>query len=173
MRERETRLNGKSGVKKAFWNIDRCDLTRMPFLFFPPSAAHIRARFVLRNPAADYSLPRLVSPRKTTRAMVHHILLFKLKPEVTPQKLEQMLLSTRMTLLKIPEVLSIKCGKGIDPASEWPFFIALDFESTDKMADYMEDPLHMKYVAEIINPHTTERLALDYETDPGKDVAFS
>jgi len=33
-RERELRLNGKGGVKKALWNNDRYDLTRAPFLFF-------------------------------------------------------------------------------------------------------------------------------------------
>ena len=39
--------------------------------------------------------------------MVHHIILFKLKPEVTPAKLEQMMRNTRMSLLKIPEILSV------------------------------------------------------------------
>jgi hypothetical protein len=29
------RQSGKGGVKKALWNIDRCDLTRAPFLFSP------------------------------------------------------------------------------------------------------------------------------------------
>ena len=47
--------------------------------------------------------------------MVHHIVLFKLKPEVTPARVEEMMMNTRMQLLKIPEVLSIKCGKRIDP----------------------------------------------------------
>jgi hypothetical protein len=43
--------------------------------------------------------------------MVHQVTLFKLKPEVTPAKLEQMMMSTRMSLLKIPEILSVKCGQ--------------------------------------------------------------
>ena len=43
--------------------------------------------------------------------MIHHIELFKLRPEVTPAKLEEMMMNTRMILLKIPEVLSVKCGK--------------------------------------------------------------
>src|SRR5437868_7366831 len=47
--------------------------------------------------------------------MVHHIVLYKLKPEVTPARVEEMMMNTRMQLLKIPEVLSIKCGKRIDP----------------------------------------------------------
>jgi hypothetical protein len=105
--------------------------------------------------------------------MVHHIVLFKLKPEVTPEKLEEIMMNTRMQLLKIPEVLSIKCGKRIDPANEWPFFLAVDFESMDKLAVYRDDPVHMKYVEEILKPNITDRLALDYEMDPGKDVRFS
>ena len=38
-RERELRFNGKGGVKKALWNIDRYDLTRAPFLFLPGEVA--------------------------------------------------------------------------------------------------------------------------------------
>jgi hypothetical protein len=106
--------------------------------------------------------------------MVHHIVLFQLKPEVKPEKLEELMMQTRMSLLKIPEVLSVKCGKRIDTENNpWQFFIALDFESMDKLAVYQEDPIHMKYVAEVIKPNTAERLALDYEMEPGKDVRFS
>ena len=64
--------------------------------------------------------------------MVHHIVLYRLKPEVTPARVEEMMMNARMQLLKIPEVLSIKCGKRIDPEMDWPFFIAIDFESMDK-----------------------------------------
>lgn len=105
--------------------------------------------------------------------MVHHVVLFKLKPEVTNEKVETMMMSTRMMLLKIPEVLSVKCGKKIDPASEWAFFIAVDCESMDKLGMYLEHPIHMKFVEEIIKPNITERLALDYEMEPGKDVKYS
>lgn len=105
--------------------------------------------------------------------MVHHIVLFKLKPEVTTGKLETMMMSTRMMLLKIPEVLSVKCGKIIDPKGEWPFFLAVDCESMDKLAVYLDSPIHLKFVEETIKPNTTDYLALDYEMEPGKDVKYS
>jgi len=54
--------------------------------------------------------------------MIHHIVLYKLKPEVTPARVEAMMMNARMQLLKIPEVLSIKCGKRVDPELPWPFF---------------------------------------------------
>lgn len=105
--------------------------------------------------------------------MIHHVVFFKLKPEVTPEKLEEMMRQTRARLLKISEVLSLKCGKNIDPASEWPFFIAVDFESKEKLALYREDAVHIKYVEDIVKPYTCERMALDYEMEPGKDVRYS
>jgi hypothetical protein len=105
--------------------------------------------------------------------MIHHIELFKLRPEVTPAKLEEMMMNTRMILLKIPEVLAVKCGKKVDPKNDWPFFIALDFESTDKFAVFMDDAIHLKFMEEVVKPHTTESLILAYEMEPGKDVRYS
>ena len=66
--------------------------------------------------------------------MVHHIVLYRLKQEVTPARVEEMMMNARMQLRKIQEVLSIKCGKRIDPELDWPFFLAIDFESMDKYA---------------------------------------
>ena len=81
--------------------------------------------------------------------MVHHVVLYKLKPEVTPARVEAMMMNTRMQLLKIPEVLNIKCGKRIDPELPWPFFIAIDFESMDKYAIFREDPIFVKFMEEV------------------------
>ena len=105
--------------------------------------------------------------------MVHHIVLYRLKPEVTPARVEEMMMNARMQLLKIPEVLSIKCGKRIDPDNDWPFFIAIDFESMDKFAMFRDDSIYVKFVEEVIKPNTENSLVLDFEMDPGKDVRFS
>src|SRR5205814_2375360 len=105
--------------------------------------------------------------------MVHHVVLYKLKSEVTPARVEAMMMNARMQLLKIPEVLSIKCGKRIDPEMDWPFFSAIDFESMDKYAIFREDPVFVKFTAEIIKPNTEDFRALELEMDPGKDVQFS
>ena len=105
--------------------------------------------------------------------MVHHIGLYKLKPGVTPEETEEMMMNARMQLLKIDEVLSIKCGKRVDPRMQWPFFIAIDFESMDKYDIFCEDPIYVKFVEEVIKPNVAETLALDFEMDPGRDVQFS
>jgi len=105
--------------------------------------------------------------------MVHHIVLYKLNSGVTAARVEEMMMNARMQLLKIPEVLSIKCGKRIDPDIDWPFFIAIDFESMDKYAIFREDPVYVKFMEEVIKPNTDDSLELDFEMDPGKDVRFS
>lgn len=105
--------------------------------------------------------------------MVHHITLFKLKPEVTPEKLEQMMMATRMSLLKIPEILAVKCGKAIDSKMEWPFFVSLEFESMEKMQMTQEDAIYMKFIADIVKPNAAERVVLNYEMEPGKNVKYS
>jgi hypothetical protein len=105
--------------------------------------------------------------------MVHHITLFKLKPEVGPEQVEQMMAATRMRLLKIPEILAVKCGKAINADMQWPFFIALEFESMEKMQMTQEDAIYMKFVADVVKKHTAERLVLNYEMEPGKNVKYS
>jgi hypothetical protein len=123
--------------------------------------------------AADSHLRAALETPISFTLMVHHIVLYRLKPEVTPARVEEMMMNTRMQLLKIPEVLSIKCGKRIDPAIDWPFFLSIDFESMDKYAIFREDPIYVKFVEEVIKPNTEDSLALDFEMDPGKDVRFS
>ena len=100
--------------------------------------------------------------------MVHHIVLFKLKPEVTLARFEEMMMNARMQLLKIPEVLSIKCGKTDRSGVALAVFIAIDFESIDRYEFFREDPIHVKFMEEVIKPNVADSLALDFEMDPGK-----
>lgn len=105
--------------------------------------------------------------------MIHHLVLFKTSPDVDNDRVEWMMRETRIHLLKIPEVLSVKCGKQVDPTSEWSFFLSVDVESMEKLAIYRDDPIHIKFVEEVIRPFTTARMALDFEMDPAKDIAYS
>jgi hypothetical protein len=105
--------------------------------------------------------------------MIHHLVLFKLQPGVDDEKVEWMMRQTRIQLLKIPEVLNIKCGKPVTPGTEWNFFLSVDVESLEKLAVYRGDPNHVKFLEEVIRPNTTDRLAIDYEMDPGRDVTYS
>jgi len=105
--------------------------------------------------------------------MIQHLVLFKLRPEVDEERIEWMMRETRMRLLKIPEVLAVRCGKRIPADQDWPFFLAVEVESTEKLALYLEDANHIKFRDEVIQPWVSERLALDFEMEPGRDVRYS
>jgi hypothetical protein len=105
--------------------------------------------------------------------MVYFLTLYQLKPTVTDEKLEEMIRSSRSQLLKISEVLHLQTGRTIRPGAEWPFFVAIDVESTDKLRMCLDDPVYIKFKEEVIRPFTTQCLELRYETDPGKDLKYS
>lgn len=99
--------------------------------------------------------------------MIQHVVLFKLRPDVDAEKIEWMLRETRIQLLKIPVVRGLRCGYRIDPAMEWPFFLLVEMDSAEKLAAYMDDPAHVRFVESVIKPNITERMALDFQSDPG------
>ncbi len=105
--------------------------------------------------------------------MINHLVLFKLNPDVDDAKIEWMMRETRMQLLKIPEVLAVRCGKRIEDQQDWPFFLAVEVESSEKLGLYMNDPIHIKYRDEVLLPNISERLAVDFEMEPGRDVRYS
>ena len=105
--------------------------------------------------------------------MVHHLVLFKLRPEVDDQTVEFMMRNTRIYLLRIPEVLAVRCGKRIDSRNHWSFFLGVDVDSMEKLQIYSESPHHVKYVEEIIKPYVIDVLTMDYESDPAKDIRYS
>jgi hypothetical protein len=105
--------------------------------------------------------------------MVHYIALYKLRADVTDDQLEMIIRTSRSKLLKIPEVLTLRSGKRIEADSEWPFFIAIDFESLDKMVHYLVHPIYIRFKNEVLRQWTTQRLELRYETDPGKNTKYS
>lgn len=105
--------------------------------------------------------------------MLHHLVLMKLNPDVDEEKVEWMMRETRMQLLKIPEVLAVRCGRRLDDKQEWPFFLAIEVESTEKLAVYMADPIHIKFRDEVIFPNIASFTMLDYEMEPRKDLRYS
>ena len=105
--------------------------------------------------------------------MIHHLLFFKLKPEVDAAALEEAIRSTRSILLKIPEVLSVRSGRAVKEGSEWPFYVALEFETLEKKRICEDAPMYLKFKKTIIDRITSQSYFMDYETDPSKDLKYS
>ena len=56
---------------------------------------------------------------------------------------------------------------------DWPFFIAIDFESMDKYAIFREDSIYVKFMEEVIEPNTEDSLVLDFRDGSGERRADS
>jgi len=105
--------------------------------------------------------------------MIHHVVFFQLKPEVDAAMLEEMVRTCRSILLKIPEVLSVKSGRNLDPESQWQFFFAIETESLDKLRMVMDDAHHLKLLEKSLKPHSKSHFTMDFELDPSKSLKYS
>lgn len=105
--------------------------------------------------------------------MIAYLSLYKLKPEVTPEKLEQMMSQTRVQLLRVPEVLAVKTGKRVNPNDAYPWFIYIEVESMDKLVICQDDPYYIKFREEVLKPNISEQEATAFEMEPRKDVKYS
>ena len=103
-------------------------------------------------------------------AMIHHLVLFQLKPEVTSAQVETMMRQTRAQLLKIDEVLAVQCGRAADPSGEWGFFFSIDCESLEKLTVCQENPIYLKYAEKVLKAHTSNSFQADFQTEPARDL---
>lgn len=105
--------------------------------------------------------------------MIHHVVFFQFKPETDAAKVEELVRSSRSLLLKIPEVLNVRSGRNIDPASQWPFFLSIEVDSLEKLRIVQDNPYHLKLVEALIKPVTSSHFSMDFELDPSKNLKYS
>ncbi len=105
--------------------------------------------------------------------MVHHVVYLQLNEAVDAVVLEDMVRASRTWLLKIPEVLSVRSGRNLDPNSQWQFFYSIEVESLEKLKLVKDDAFHLKFLQQFIHPNTTNRFELDFELDPSRELKYS
>lgn len=105
--------------------------------------------------------------------MIAYLSLYKLKPEVTADEFEDMMSQTRMQLLRVSEILTVKTGKRVNPADEWQWFVFLEVESMDKLVIAQDDPHYIKFREEVVKANISEQHSTAFEMEPRKDVKYS
>ncbi len=106
--------------------------------------------------------------------MIHHLCLLKAKPEVTAQKLEEIIVETRIRLLKIPEINNLRVGKRIDAEKNpYTYFFNFDTENLDKLKYSLESAIYVQFQKQILDINVASFISYDYEMEPGKDVKYS
>jgi hypothetical protein len=105
--------------------------------------------------------------------MIAHVSLFKLRTEISGERLEEIMSLTRVYLLRVPEVLSVRTGKRIDEKDQWQWFVFMEIESLDKLAICQDDPNYIKFREEVLRPAVARENVQTFEMDPRKDVRYS
>ena len=105
--------------------------------------------------------------------MIHHVALFQDLPHVDEAKLDQMMITARMSLVKIPEVAGVRSGKNVDPNSSWHFFFAIDVDNLERLKLVQQDSIYIKFLADVISPNVTEQFVADFEMEPGRSITLS
>ena len=105
--------------------------------------------------------------------MIAYLSLYKLKPEVTPDEIEDIMSQARMQLLRVPETLTVKTGKRVIPDDEWPWFVYLEVETMDKLFIAQDDSHYIKFREEVVKAHISEQHSSAFEMEPRKDVKYS
>jgi hypothetical protein len=105
--------------------------------------------------------------------MIHHLVLLTTKPEVIPTKLEEIMVETRIRLLKISEVNNLRVGKRVDASNGYTYFFSFDVENMDKLAFVYDNAVYTQFEKQILGPFVAASKTMDYEMEPGKDVRYS
>ena len=99
--------------------------------------------------------------------MVHHIVMWKFKPEVEeskkPELKKAMEVNLKSLVGKVPGLLTVDFVT--DPISSSTHDIALvtTMEKAEDVKVYGSHPEHVKVADTYVRPYTTERACLDYE----------
>ncbi len=105
--------------------------------------------------------------------MIHHVVYFQLRPGVDAVAIEELVRTSRSLLLKIPEVLAVRSGRNVDPASQWQFFFSIEVDSLEKLRVTLDDPFHLKLMETWLKPRISDSFTMDYELDPSRNLKHS
>lgn len=104
--------------------------------------------------------------------MIHHVIYLRLSEKVDSTVLEGMVRASRTRLLEIPEVLSVRSGRNLDPNSQWQSFHSFEVESREKLKLLKEDGFHLKFWHRFIQPNAKNRFELEFELDPSCGLKY-
>ena len=99
--------------------------------------------------------------------MVHHIVMWKFKPEVEeskkPELKKAMAENLKSPVGKVPGLLSVDFVTDPIPSSTHDMALVTTMEKAEDVKVYGSHPEHVKVADTYVRPYTTERACLDYE----------
>lgn len=98
--------------------------------------------------------------------MVHHIVMWKFKPEIEeakkPQLKEAMKENLSALVEKVPGLLTVEFVEQPLPSSTHDIALVTTLEKAEDIAVYATHPAHVAVADTYVRPFVTERACLDY-----------
>ena len=98
--------------------------------------------------------------------MIKHVVLVKVKPGTTQEKIDAMVAGYNSMKTAIPELVSWSMGPNLRGDGEYSHAMVAVVEDLEALQRYVEHPLHQKVSAELGRPIFETRVIGDYEFDP-------
>ena len=99
--------------------------------------------------------------------MVHHIVMWKFKPEIAEQHKLELKKAMRENLEalvgKVPGLLTVKFVEEPIPSSTHDIALVTTLEKAEDIAVYGSHPAHVAVADTYVRPYVTDRACLDYE----------
>lgn len=99
--------------------------------------------------------------------MVHHIVMWKFKPEIEeskkPELKKAMAENLKGLVGKVPGLCTVEFVENPIPSSTHDIALVTTLEKAEDIAVYGSHPEHVKVADTYVRPYTMERACLDYE----------
>ena len=98
--------------------------------------------------------------------MVHHIVMWKFKPEIPEEKKSELKAAMKENLVslvgRVPGLLSLEFVENPLPSSTHDVALVSILEKAEDIAVYANHPAHVAVADTYVRPFVTERACLDY-----------
>lgn len=96
--------------------------------------------------------------------MICHVVLIRLKDDVTEERSQELLTQAKAVLGPIPGVRNLRVGKGMGIKADvrYPFALVMDFDDEAALDAYQVHPEHQRFVHEILGPIGDDKQVYDY-----------
>jgi Stress responsive A/B Barrel Domain len=98
--------------------------------------------------------------------MIRHVVMFRWKPETTPEDVAAIEEGLRKLPAEVPEIQRYSFGadEGLNEGN-FDYVVVADFASADDWRAYRDHPAHQTFIEQHSRPNTLERTAVQYEFD--------
>lgn len=96
--------------------------------------------------------------------MICHLVLIRLKPEISENDAKAFMAEAGRILGPIPGVMNLRVGRGLGVKAEvaHPIALIMEFEDEAALEGYQVHPEHQRFVRDVVGPIQDDKQVYDY-----------